>query len=282
MKKGTVLQMTVLILSFFLFVGLYLAPKNYSVSRLQEQQVTETRNDMKLQVEEIKGTLDTARQLVISEFETRYAGASGQEKVAWLDSIITFWDRNMRPAVAAVFAEEKADLTGTVEDRVESGNRYLSLGEFMEADDRAWAFGEARDAFEKVLEKQPDNTEAKINLGICIVETNPQNPMEGIAIIREIVEKDSTNTRAILQLGHFSVLSGQFSNAIRRYEQALRVDSTLTEAYFFIGDTYAKMGDMENAELYLNKYKDTQTIEEVKVQIDAYIQELKLKSNFNK
>jgi lipopolysaccharide biosynthesis regulator YciM len=103
--------------------------------------------------------------------------------------------------------------------------------------------------------------------------------MEGIGLIREVVEKDSTNTRAILQLGHFSVFSGQFPNAIKRYEQALRIDPTLTETYFFIGDTYAKMGDMEQAETYLRKYKDLQEGEEVKAQVEAYIEELKLKSN---
>jgi len=279
MKKGFVLQMTVILLSFFLFAGLYLAPKNYSVAKIQEQQVTESKNNIREQVGEIKQQLKPEEQAVVNAFEQQYASAGGSAKIVWLDSIITFWDRQMRPAVSAVFADEKADLTGKLDDRMESGNRFLSMAEFLKEEDKAWAYGEARTAFEEILKQQPDNADAKISLGICIVETTPDNPMQGITMIREVVEKDSTNTRAILQLGHFSVFSGQFPNAIKRYEQALRVDPTLIEAYFFIGDTYAKMGDMENAELYLRKYKELQPGEELQDQVEAYIEELKLKSN---
>lgn len=282
MKKQSLLQMAVIILSFFLFVRLYLAPKNFSVTKLKEKMVSDTRSDIRNQVNDIKLQLDSMDQRTINEFELEYSKAKGNDKVEWLDSIIHFWDKKMRPAVAAVFADEKADLTGKIEDRMESGNRYLSMAEFLKPEDKTWAYDEAKDAFEEILKVQPGNADAKINLGICIVETNPENPMQGISMIREVVEKDSTNIRAILQLGHFSVISGQFPNAIRRYEQALRVDSTVVEAYFFIGDTYAKMGEMDKAEVYLNKYKDLQTVDEVKIQVEAYIEELKMKSNFNK
>lgn len=267
--------MTVIVLSFFVFAGILFVPKRLPVSALQQKMVVETRTNIRSQVEEIKTKLDSNSLNRLLMMEDGFSNSAGAQKVAWLDSMVNFWDEQMRPPVAAVYSEEKANLTGNIDDLIEAGDRYLTMADFLEPDDRTWAYNEARDIFERVLKVQPDNADAKINLGIAMVETSPNNPMQGISLIREVVQKDSTNTRAILQLGHFSILSGQFSNALQRYQQALRVDSTLTEAWFFIGDTYAKMGDMDNAERYLNKYKDLQENEEVKMQIDAYIQELK-------
>jgi tetratricopeptide (TPR) repeat protein len=94
-----------------------------------------------------------------------------------------------------------------------------------------------------------------------------------------VVAKDPNNTKAILQLGHFSVLSGQYSKAIERYKQALEIDPNLTEAYFYLGDAYAKMDDMENAEKYLLIYRGLLEDEEVKKQLDIYLEDLKKMSN---
>ena len=160
-----------------------------------------------------------------------------------------------------------------------AGERFLGVAQFLKPEDKPWAYTEARAIFEKVLEMSPDNADAKINLGICMVETNPDNPMQGIGLLREVVAKDPNNTRAILQLGHFSVLSGQFSKAIERYKQALEIDPNLAEAYFYLGDTYAKMGDMVNAEKYLLQYRSLLKDEEVKKQLDIYLEDLKNMSN---
>ena len=277
--KGIVIQLVVIIGALGLFTYLALAPKNYSVTKIKEDKAKETKSDIEQQITEVKNEMKKDRLAIINGLEAQFEKASGTGKIQLLDSIIHFWDNEMRPAISAIYAKDKAELTGNMEDYMAAGERFIGVGQFLKPEDKPWAYSEAREIFEKVLEKEPDNADAKIDLGICMVETNPDNPMQGIGLLREVVAKDPNNTRAILQLGHFSVLSGQYSKAIDRYKQALAIDPDLSEAYFYLGDTYAKMGDMESAEKYLLIYRGLLKDEEVKKQLDIYLDDLKKMSN---
>lgn len=278
-RNGTFIQLLVIGLSIALFVGLVIAPKNYSVAKLKEKKVQETKSDIDRQINEIKKELKPFEFNKLSEFESNFDAANKETKVQWLDSIIGFWDGVMRPQIAAIYTKDKAELTGSLEDMNIAGEKFINVARFMNEEDKAWAYNEAKACFEIVLEKDPENADAKINMGICIVQTNPENPMAGIGMLREVLDKDPNNTRAILQLGHFSVLSGQFSKALERYEQALEIDPNLTEAYFFIGDTYAKMEDFENAEKYLLIFRSYLEDEQEINQLDIYLDDLKQMSN---
>lgn len=278
-KKGIVLQIVIIAASIGLLAFLVMAPKNYSVSKIKEEKTKETKTEITEQITEVKNGMKKDELAVITGFETQFEQTTGPQKIQWLDSIIRFWDNEMRPAISAVYAKDKAELTGLQKDFMTAGERFIGVGQFLKPEDKPWAYNEAEAIFEKILEKDPDNADAKINLGICKVETSPENPMEGISLIREVVAKDPNNTKAILQLGHFSVLSGQYSKAIERYTQALEIDPGLTEAYFYLGDAYAKMGDMENAEKYLLIYRGLLEDEEVKKQLDIYLEDLKKMSN---
>jgi tetratricopeptide (TPR) repeat protein len=274
-NKGILIQSAIILSTIGLLAFLVVAPKNYSVNKLKEDKTKETKSEIKEQITEVKNDMKKEELAVINGFEAKYEKGTGAEKVQWLDSMIGFWDKTMRPAISAVYAKDKAELTGDMKDYMAAGERFIGVGQFLKPEDKPWAYTEAEAIFEKILEKDPDNADAKINLGICMVETNPDNPMQGIGLLREVVSKDPNNTRAILQLGHFSVLSGQYSKAIERFKQALEIDPNLSEAYFYLGDTYAKMGDMESAEKYLLIYRGLLQDEEVKKQLDIYLEDLK-------
>ena len=133
--------------------------------------------------------------------------------------------------------------------------------------------------FQKVLELNPANLDAKAKLGASFVESssllgNP--PMKGITLLREVVAQDSTNIEANFQLGLFSVSSQQFDKAIERFNRILRTDSTQIDMYAYLGDTYMQMGDkskaIESLENYKNRVKDTLQ----KRNIDNYIKKIKI------
>lgn len=277
--KGILIQAGIILLTLAVFTGLIVSPKKYSITKQKEDKTQETKTQIKDQITQVKNEMKKEELSVINGFEAKFETTNGTEKVQWLDSIIGFWDKTMRPAISAVYAKDKAELTGKMEDFMLAGERFIGVGQFLKPEDKTWAYDEAESIFEKILEKDPDNADAKINLGICKVQTNPENPMEGIGLLKEVVDKDPNNTKAILQLGHFSVLSGQYSKAIERYKQALEIDPNLAEAYFYLGDAYAKMDDMENAEKYLLIYRGFLEDEEVKKQLDIYLQDLKKMSN---
>lgn len=278
-SKNAIKVPVIIIASIAIFAVAFLAPKNHSVAKIAENLSTETKNSIALQVDEIKASLPFESLTTLNSFEVNYRTTTSSEKVQWLDSIIQFWDKQMRPAVSAIYAEEKADLTQNIEDRNLSGYRYLNITDFLKPEDKTWAFDKAYEAFRKVLEKDPQNTDAKISLGICMVESGSFNPMDGILLIREVLEVEPTNTRAILQLGHFSIQSGQYENAIERYKQAYFVDTTQKEMFFYVGDTYAKMGNLDSANHYLSVYKSSIDNPVIKQQLENYIQEINIKSN---
>ncbi len=57
-----------------------------------------------------------------------------------------------------------------------------------------WLATNAKDLFKQALEVNPANDSSKIGLGACYIFGNiSDNPMEGIALIREVVEKHPDN-----------------------------------------------------------------------------------------
>ncbi len=278
-KKHWILQAMLITASLAVFYVVYILPRTEPVSKIREQQAEKFKEDINQQINEVKKELSGTDVAKLNGFETMYAISQGNIKIQYLDSIIRFWDKQMRPAIAAIYAEDKAELTQSKEDWLNAGNRYLQMASFLKGDDRQWAYNRGKAVFETILKLDPENADAKIGLGVCLVESGQGSPMEGIGLLRDVVDKNPTNTRAILQLGHFSVFSGQFQKALDRYRQALAVDPKLDEAYFFIGDTYAKMGETDSALIFLNKYKELQQEQVVKDQIELYMQEIKLKSN---
>lgn len=275
-NNSRILQGTIILLSFAVFVWIYGAPKTETLESINQKRIEDTRDELAKQIRQIKESLDPVLVKKLNGFETLYATSQGRTKVQFLDSIIRFWDVQMRPAISAIYFEEKAHLTQDLSDKLEAGNRYTQIASFMEEQDKTWAYDKGLMLFEDILSFDPKNADARIGKGICMVESGRGVPMEGIQLIKQVLEDDPTNTRAILQLGHFSVLSGKFEKAIERYKQALAVDSSLHEALFYIGDGYAKAGEIDSARVYFTRFKALQKDETVIKELDAYMKDINI------
>lgn len=113
---------------------------------------------------------------------------------------------------------------------------------------RRWEALQAKDLFERSLKINPDNDSAKVGLGACYLFGNiSAMPMEGIAKIREVVSKDSTNVYAQMMLVQGSLLSGQYDKAITRLETINRIQPDNLEAIVMLADTYERMHYPTNA-----------------------------------
>ena len=58
------------------------------------------------------------------------------------------------------------------------------------------------------------NKTTSIEAAIALLEG--KNPMEGVFVLREILEKDPKNTQALYYLGVLSIQTAQYENAINR------------------------------------------------------------------
>ena len=62
-----------------------------------------------------------------------------------------------------------------------------------------------------------------------------ENPMEGIFMLREILEKDPKNKEALYIVGVFSIQTAQYQKAVYRFNQIIAIDSSDKRAYLQLG-----------------------------------------------
>jgi tetratricopeptide (TPR) repeat protein len=145
----------------------------------------------------------------------------------------------------------------------------------MAADaDKALIYAKAIECYEKTLQLNPKNLEAKINLGACYVEGSAE-PMKGITLLKEAEKTDSSNVNLQLNFAFFSEKSGQWDKAIRRFEKILVLKPDFLEAYLHLSDAYQQKGDKAKAIDCLEKYYSLVNDESVKKETRDYINKLK-------
>jgi len=122
----------------------------------------------------------------------------------------------------------------------------------------------------------------KIDQAVDLVQGG-ENPMEGIMMLREILEEDSTQVDAHWHLAQFSITSRQISNAESRFEKVIQYDSEVKypTAYFWLAQTKVALDKDEEAipllETYLQYEKDTVVINGVNRMLDQIRNENNLK-----
>ncbi len=169
--------------------------------------------------------------------------------------------------------------------RLENSEKSLTFAARLFLDDlqndqldnrRMWKALQAKDLFERSLKINPDNDSAKVGLGACYLFGNiTSNPMEGIAKIREVVQKDSTNVYAQLTLVKGSMLSGQFDKAISRLETVIKLQPENWESLLLMADLYERKREFKNAISWYEKSLNLISMPEVKVAVKQRIEDLK-------
>lgn len=238
----TVGQKILVLLAVILSVTLYFAPTHPSSGKKPEADV---KDDILLSLAEWKKNSSGSDREVFSRLEERITSArkAGNES-AWASA----------------------------------GDDFLKSARFMQNAAKSALYKEAISSYEKVLALNPNNLAAKTNLGAAIVESSSllgTQPMQGISLLKEVVQADSNNVEAHLQLGLFSLTSQQYEKAIERFKKVLSIDSTRTDMHVYLGDTYVKLGNtaeaIESFENYKNRITDSLIIKD----INEYIKNLK-------
>lgn len=269
----------VLFVLLFLFIGLglWLLPTRHPEGYLQEAQAKELNSDLENQIEEVKSGLNPEQQVEAQRLELAWRQAVSSNRASRADSLIRFWGQ-INPAVAAIFAKKKAEETNIEADLLDAAQRFLSVVSVMTEEDKSWAAVEAAGLFRQVLKTDPKSLEARRGLGTALVE-GAGAPMEGIGMLTEILKEYPNDVETILRLGHFSVLSSQFSKAVDRFHQAISIDSSRSEVFFLLGDTWLKAGNQDSARVYFGLYRERLPSGMAKDSFDDWLEETLTKTN---
>ncbi|MBI1343970.1 MAG: hypothetical protein GC171_13640 [Terrimonas sp.] len=218
-------------------------------------------------------------QLLLLENSLKRGDIQGQ-KIDIYHQLSHFWRDSVRAFVPfAWYTAEAARLENSEKNLTFAAHLLLdSVRDESDVRLRKWEALQAKDLFERSLKINPNNDSSKVGLGSCYLFGGiAAMPMEGIRLIREVVEKDSTNIYGQMMLGYGSLISGQYEKAVDRFERVLSADKENMEALLMIvniADEYEKEGKKENAAALYTKLLPLVKKEDWKVQLQQRIDEL--------
>lgn len=220
-----------------------------------------------------KQGLDASLVKEISDIEGQVAKASGEDKIKLLQQLADKWDDVAKPAPQAFVYEEMAKVSPKFEYWLKAGNAYRAAYTNLQDSTLAQALNQnAIHAYEAALKANTGSLDAKTGLGAAMV-SGTNNPMAGIALLREVVAADPKNLEANKTLGLFSLQSRQFDKAIERFKTVIDQKPD-AESYFYLATGYENIGMKKEAVTAFQKSKELAADPSLSQFIDRKIAEL--------
>ncbi|WP_343320831.1 tetratricopeptide repeat protein [Sphingobacterium multivorum] len=220
-----------------------------------------------------KQGLDASLVKEISDIEGQVAKASGEDKIKLLQQLADKWDDVAKPAPQAFIYEEMAKVSPKFEYWLKAGNAYRAAYTNLQDSTLAQALNQnAIHAYEAALKANTSSLDAKTGLGAAMV-SGTNNPMAGIALLREVVAADPKNLEANKTLGLFSLQSRQFDKAIERFKTVIDQKPD-AESYFYLATGYENIGMKKEAVTAFQNSKELAADPSLSQFIDRKIAEL--------
>ncbi len=90
----------------------------------------------------------------------------------------------------------------------------------------------AVEEYEKILEKDPNHTEAMVNLGVAYF--NQQRYMDAIQQYQKVIKYRPQNFQAYYGLGYSYLMMGSYNDALQNLNEALRIKPDYIEAQILL------------------------------------------------
>jgi len=207
-----------------------------------------------------KNLISNASAKEFTTLESAYQKATGEEKVNQAKVLAKKWDDLEQAIPSALYLEEAANGQPTLANWVNAGDRFLkAFDNTQDSIAKPIMLQKANNAFGKAIAIDSADLDAKTGMGITIVN-GMGAPMEGIAMLLDVVKKDPKNFKANMNLGLFAIKSGQFDKAIVRFEDIIKNIKATPDSYFYLATAYENLGKNQQA-------------------VDAYLQSKKLAAN---
>lgn len=209
----------------------------------------------------------------ITELEAKANKAEGSERVQLYQQLADKWNDVEKPAPQAYIYEEMAKIDPKFEFYLKSGDNFRKGYTNLQDTVLASALNQkAIEVYQKAVDLNGSSLDAKTGLGAAMV-TGTNNPMAGIAILREVVQADPKNLEANKTLGLFSLQSRQFDRAIDRFKIVIEQKPD-AESYFYLATGYENIGMKNEAIAAFQKSKELAADPSLSQFIDRRIEEL--------
>jgi tetratricopeptide (TPR) repeat protein len=274
LSKGQWIAITSVLL---LGVILWFAPKkskNFTEAETKKQPNTGDLSFESLE-DSIKKIIEPNVLSQIVLFEQNLSKSSNsQGRISAFDSLSTIWKNQKQLGLSGWYKSQSALLKNTPNELATAGELCYSLARFSSPKERPLLMQQAITCLEKSFEIDSTQTSVKVSLASCYVEGSP-NPMKGIMMLRDVVQKDSTNFQAQVQLGLFAMQSGQYDKAVDRFKRLQKIVPNNNEVDLYLAQAYAESGKKNDAISVLDEFLKKSKDQVINAQVNDYIKQLK-------
>lgn len=197
--------------------------------------------------ESAKQGLDPAIVQQISSLELALKSAPAEQKLDIQKQLAQKWDDVNQPAPGAFYYEAIAEAENSYPDWLKTGDLFTSA--YQNTEDTTVQAGlvmKAINAYKKALAINPGSLDAQTGLGVAYV-SGTSDPMQGIQLLLTVVKEEPKNVKANMNLGLFSIRSGQFDKAVSRFQTVVAQDANNAEAWFYLASSYESLGKNNDA-----------------------------------
>ncbi len=226
--------------------------------------------------EKAKAAVGSAQASAVNELEQKLASASAEgDKAGLQQQIAARWDELGQPGAAAFYYKAIAEKQNTAASWITAGQHFNDAFKLtQDTTAQPTYLANAVTSFEAATKLDPENLDAKTGLGTAYVNGGAPSPMQGISLLLEVVGKDPKNVNANLNLGLFSMKSGQFEKAVGRFKTVVEQRPNEVEPYFYLAESYKQLGQKKEAIAAYEQCKKLMPDPVFAQRIDQYIKEL--------
>ncbi len=257
-----------------LVVVLYFLPKVVVDNEQQENaQVINDAEVQKVTESHERALTDQERAAVGVLKEAINVNENPEKNAIFADSLAgLFVELNYLDSAAYYFGVA-ADIEPGINRWLAAGNGYYEAYSFAVDSKKQQQLGsKSRQYFELALDQDPEQNDAKAKMALTYL---PQQPMQAVLLLREVVESDPENALGLYNLGLLSLQSQQFDKAVNRFETLTTAYPDNLEAQFYLAVSYFENGQQDKARDQFEMVKTLDTDPEVMTTVDEYLMKLK-------
>jgi len=166
--------------------------------------------------------LTEAQQARAAELERTLAETpDAQRRLRLLEDLLHLYQEAGRPDLGARALSAQAEIEASAALWRRAGDLYTDW--MLRQSDpglRQEALQQAVEAYRKALELNPEDLDVRVDLAFCYAQS-PENPMQAVAELNAVLERDSLHARANLLLGLLRMQIGRFREAAEAFDRVL-------------------------------------------------------------
>lgn len=220
-----------------------------------------------------KESLNAGLKKQIIDLEAQLKSSSESDKLSFQKQLAQQWDDVNQSTPASFYYELIAQREPNFASWLKAGDKFTdAYQQSMDTLVQPALVQMAISSYENADKIKPNTLEVKTGLGIAYVTGTP-NPMKGITLLLDVVKQDPKNLKANLNLGLFSMKSGQFDKAVERFKTVIDIAPS-AEAWFYLASSYENMDRKSDAIAAYLKTKEIAADPNMSQFVDRKVNEL--------